>query len=365
MTSLSAFSIALLSFGAIANSPVPELGEIWTTKQEDEARVVADETLGLLKKMTEAKDFVRRDAHPKTHGCVTATLKIDTKNLKPSNRAGLFAQDGEYDSWIRFSNGKQGGANTSDLESDVRGIAIKLMNVKGTPKGSYDLLMANNREFFAEDGHDYQKLVTALRKGGLSMAAYSALNPYNISRVLKASIKMSSPLEQEYNSAVPYKLGGQSMRLRLVPVSKSNSGIPDKGDNYLAQRVASTLSQQKVDYTFYVQPNNDPKNNPIEDPRKEWNEETSPLIEVGKLTIHQQNNIHSPERVNFCENISFTPWNTLPGSRPLGQINRIRQIVYQEISRFRHERNRTLEVEPTNFKPCEGPAKALCVDPKL
>ena len=57
----------------------------------------------------------------------------------------------------------------------------------------------------------------------------------------------------------------------------------------------------------------------------------------------------SPEHLGFCENLSFTPWHTIPEHRPLGGINRVRKTVYDTISHVRHEINGDKHREPTGF----------------
>jgi hypothetical protein len=49
----------------------------------------------------------------------------------------------------------------------------------------------------------------------------------------------------------------------------------------------------------------------------------------------------------FCENLAFNPWRSLPEHRPLGGINRVRKDLYQELAKFRHQRNGVSYTEPT------------------
>ena len=51
----------------------------------------------------------------------------------------------------------------------------------------------------------------------------------------------------------------------------------------------------------------------------------------------------------FGENLSFTPWHSLPEHRPLGGINRARKIVYAAISTFRHAQNGVPRQEPLDW----------------
>ncbi len=48
----------------------------------------------------------------------------------------------------------------------------------------------------------------------------------------------------------------------------------------------------------------------------------------------------SLEQAVFCENLSFSPWHSLPEHRPLGLVNRVRKVAYREISRLRHDLNK-------------------------
>ena len=60
--------------------------------------------------------------------------------------------------------------------------------------------------------------------------------------------------------------------------------------------------------------------------------------------------------MQFCENLSFNPWRTLPEHRPLGSINRARLQVYPAISRFRHRKNNAPPWrEPTPEDPAFPP----------
>lgn len=69
-----------------------------------------------------------RQVHTKMHGCVKAAFTV-LPGLSPELRVGVFKEPLTYPTWIRFSN-----ANTivhPDKKKDVRGVAIKLMNVPG------------------------------------------------------------------------------------------------------------------------------------------------------------------------------------------------------------------------------------------
>ncbi|MEO6452861.1 MAG: hypothetical protein ABIN97_02250, partial [Ginsengibacter sp.] len=69
-----------------------------------------------------------RQVHTKMHGCVKAAFTV-LPGLAPELKVGIFKEALTYPAWIRFSN-----ANTimrADKKKDIRGVAIKLMNVPG------------------------------------------------------------------------------------------------------------------------------------------------------------------------------------------------------------------------------------------
>ncbi|MBY0516305.1 MAG: catalase [Bacteriovoracaceae bacterium] len=341
--------------------PPTELGETWSTKNEDQAHKILAQTQEMVQTRAASNGFMQRDAHPKAHGCVKATFSVNNNVLPPELRVGVFAKNKSYDAWIRYSNSDPDGEKKSDFEKDVRGMAVKLMNVEETPVGSQDFLMITAKEFFSKDGDDYLSLFNALKGGSARLALYGITHPLSAKRLLGARIQIAHSLETEYFSSTPYKLGPKSMRFKAKPCEAPSNDEPVKDDPfYLRKRIVEKLKKNEVCYNFFVQPNNEPKVNPIEDPRQGWNEEKSPYLNVATIKILKQEGIDSKAQLNFCENVSMDPWHTHPETRPLGQINRMRALIYQEISRLRHEGNRTMVIEPIDHTPCEGPEKVLC-----
>lgn len=355
------------SQASLITLPPPEMGEVWDGETESQAQEILDATMHMLMKDSAKDEFVRRDAHPKAHGCVKAHLDLDITNLPWDNRVGIFSKNKRYDAWIRFSNGAGGGASKHDLEKDVRGMAIKIMNVEKTPTGVHDILLANNKEFFSKDGSDYMDLVKTVSRGStLGIARFALMHPLSAKRIFEARINTGNVLKQDYHSSVPYKLGRHSARYRAVPCKAERDSIPGSNTdpNYLRQRLVTSLSSEDFCFDFYVQPNLNPKVQNIEDPRIIWSDETSKPIKVGRITIPKQTEINSKSRVNLCENMNFNPWHADASNRPMGQINRIRSLVYEEISKYRHGKNRTPIMEPVNHEPCAHRTSSLCDDPK-
>lgn len=83
----------------------------------------------------------------------------------------------------------------------------------------------------------------------------------------------------------------------------------------------------------------------VEDSMTEWMETQAPFYTVATLRIPQQT-FDTTDQNQFCENLSFSPWHTLPDHKPLGVMNRLRKVIYDRISRVRHEMNAAPRQEP-------------------
>jgi hypothetical protein len=356
--------------GISTDQPPLELGEQWSSDNEDQTdQIISLLEQGLLKRAA-SDDFVRRDAHPKHHGCVKAYFKMDSSGLPQDLRVGIFAPGSEpvHAAWIRFSNGNPTGANTPDIKKDVRGMAIKLMNVPGAQSGSQDFVMMTSKEFFSKNGSDYLDLTESLSGSTVSLLWYLATHATPRKIILNAQIQAANPLQVDYFSAVPYKLGSRSMKFKVLPCASNTffDTVPDKNASpvYLRERLVSTLEETGACFNFFVEPNMNPAGQPVEDPTLPWDESVSPYIKVATIEIPLQTGIDSAERMNFCENASFDPWHTLPETRPLGEINRMRLEIYSAISQFRHKYNNVPVIEPTSYDICSGASAPLCQTPK-
>lgn len=158
----------------------------------------------------------------------------------------------------------------------------------------------------------------------------------------------SSPLETRYWSCAAYLLGeGQAMQYSLRPCSTERTPIPPfPADNYLREAMAATLSEREVAFDFTAQLQTDAHRMPIEDGSVRWPEALSPHVRVATLRIPPQG-FDSAAQLAFADNLSLNPWHSIPEHRPLGNQNRARRTIYQELSRLRQEMNDAPHIEPT------------------
>ena len=333
----------------------PELGKEYPPA--DEQRHIDSLIRQLRAKMERdyAEGRVLRDAHPKMHGCVRGEFSIEP-NLPEELRVGIFAQQRTFPAWTRFSNAS--GTVQPDSTRDIRGAAIKLMNVAGptlqserTGDTTHDLILISDDRFLTKDVAQFDGLVAALTGGPIKMLLFFLSHPRAAWNLFVAMKRFSDPLDIRYFSVAPYMLGSRAVKYSLTPHDPVNAPVPSNpSPDFLKEAMVERLGRRVAAFDFSVQMQVDPVATPIEDAGVRWDEGRSPFRKVATLTIPSQV-FDTPERREFGDNLSFNPWRCLPEHRPLGGISRARRQVYQALSTFRHERNGVPRVEPTVDDP--------------
>lgn len=317
--------------------------------------------LHYVEKSLKEGGMARRDAHTYDTGCVRALFRVDA-DLDPSLQHGVFIPGHEYPAWIRFSN-----ANTvarSRWWPDARGMAVKLMNVGGTKllddeKSTQDFILINYPVFFVDDLERYKALFATFLKGGIIDQYVRAPFKLRGREILLAyavnALWLANPLFHQYWSMTPYRLGlGPVDRLALKYTAKprvlSKQTFLQRLAPYLRwhfsskREISRTLEGGERCFDFYVQRYVDHRT-PIEDSKVEWEEDVSKPEHVASIIIPPQE-LMSAERDKLCENLSFSPWHSLPEHKPLGLVNRVRKRVYLRISEHRHKLNDPPKAEP-------------------
>lgn len=335
----------------------PLLATEYPPKGEKEA---IDKIIGLLKERLE-KDYpppkrTRRDAHPKQHGLVKAEFTV-SDNIAPELKVGLFAKPETYKSWIRLSNLNGGGS--PDISKDSRGLAIKLMGVPGTKlledelnATTQDFVFMSTDHFVTKDVAGFARLLKAVNGGKLKAILYFATHLKLFKLFTGINIQVSNLFQIPWGSTTPYLYGDRAVKYALIPQQKPTATIPtgdDISDNYLRERMVEDLSKGDVYFDFCIQLQVDAKTMPIEDPRVIWDKNKSPFIKVATVKIMKQV-FDTPAQQLYGDQLSFTPWHSLPEHRPLGGINRGRKAIYSTMSKFRHKRNNEVSKEPTTWK---------------
>lgn len=298
-----------------------------------------------------------RDAHPKAHGCVRAEFHV-SKNIPAQFAKGVFIPDQSYQAWIRFSNASN-DASSADIDKDARGIAIKLLGVVGEKilesekqATTQDFIMINHPIFFANDAKRYLSFINDVNSHNMIRKLHIpfALGFKGTMNALGArNSQIANPLYVRYWSMVPYQLGlgndRQAVKYSVRACSVTANNLPkNPSHDFLREALKNTLQQTDACMEFLIQPRTSSKML-VEDSMTEWDEKAAPFYQVATIYIPKQN-FDTPEQNKFCENLSFTPWHALPAHKPLGAVNRMRKVIYENISRVRHDMNSAPRQEP-------------------
>jgi hypothetical protein len=333
-------------------------GREYPTKDEEKVaadivKLLQDEMLRMYPFPTTGKKQLRQ-IHPKMNGCVKAEFIIEP-NLPAELKVGLFKEPKSFPAWVRLSNGRT--KPLPDTKKDIRGFAIKIMNVPGKKLddsdpdiGSHDFILMNTKNFVAGDVKQFAKILKVvttptkpsniLPKMGIVFSSIPVLR-----RAGKAKIKINHPCEIPYFSTVPFRFGDETKAVKYgaFPSEKNQSEYPDtSGEDLLRVNLAATLKKNEIVYDFKIQFQTDPVKMPIEDPTVEWDSE---YIKLATIRIPTQV-FDTPERNELGDNLSFNSWHCIAEHRPLGNFNRVRKIIYEAMYGFRHQQNNIKDEEP-------------------
>jgi catalase len=331
-------------------------GQEYPEKNEEKiadkiVKLLQDQMLRLYEKN---KKKQLRQIHPKMNGCVKAEFIIE-KNLPEDLKVGIFKEPVSFPAWIRFSNGDT--RPLPDWKKDIRGFAIKIMNVPGkkiveskASGGNHDFILMNTKNFVSKKVthfHRILKVVTVPYKPGTFFPKlFSVIQSVPILvRATKAKVKCDHPFNVSYFSTVPYRFGDKTKAVKyaVIPSEKNKLIYTDtKNKDFLRANMAATLLKHEITYNFFIQFQTDPGKMPIEDPTVVWD---SPLIKVATIRIPTQI-FDTPGQNDFGDNLSFNSWHALPEHQPLGNFNRVRKKIYKEMYEFRHKHNNIKDVEP-------------------
>ena len=298
---------------------------------------------------------LRKD-HPKSHGLVWGEFKVE-HNIPEALQVGIFAQPKIYPMWMRLSNAgsiEKRGQFKSDLDPDVRAMAIKLLQVEGEKvlddeQETQDFLLINHPTFFVHDAQGFANLMK-VTVGRANEDEMRSLAPTMAVLNTIGSKQVTNPLAIQYWSTTPYQLGSQSMKFSVKPHQQDPPGTTPTSPTYLRESVVKYLSTDSQDATFdfLVQLYVNEEKTPIEDPMQEWTERDSPLIKLATISIPAQK-FDFAERQRLDEGMAFMAWHTLPAHAPLGGVNLARKKVYQEMVKARRSNMQHRVEEPQAY----------------
>ncbi|GAA0852841.1 catalase family protein [Aliiglaciecola litoralis] len=306
---------------------------------------LAQEMLKLITQVSLERDPsgpVKRLNQVKTQGCFNGSFTV--RNDIPEHfKQGLFAHARRYPVYARFAN----ASTMDDSEKDLRGLSLRVFDVQGLPvwgvQGRQDFLMNSYPVLFAQSPEVFYQFIQAQHDDGL---VGFFLNPFDshlkaLRILLQARERPNSVFDIRYWSTTAYRLGRDELAVKysVKPCSDYTSSEPNEySADYLRQAMKKHLTKTPVCFEFMLQQQSDATAMPIEDATVEWDEEVSPFVTVADIEFTQQD-FSSDEALSRCENASFNPWQSLAEHRPLGRINQVRKLIYQQMAALRRARS--------------------------
>ncbi len=360
-----------------------ELGEVIQPDEIDAAKTIAkviEEQIRTKTSGTNQGARALRDAHPKQHGCVRAKFEVDP-SIDPQFAYGVFAKGNKFDAIIRYSNSSH-IPTQADIKEDGRGMAMKLFNVPGkklleteSQSTTQDFILISHPVFFTDNPKTYIDFISNFENSGLAAKA-KTLAALGIKGAKIASditsLQVASPITTQYFSNVPYQLGAGATRKAVKYTVKAcgtdaKNGVSEPTKftngptdipksttdvNYLRTRLVEHFKTSDACMEMFVQ-FRESSNMSVENSMDEW---TTPWHKVATIRASKadQTIAATPDFTiatnQTCDSLSFNPWHSLPEHKPLGSMNRIRKVVYEHISKLRHQINSEPFKEATSNK---------------
>jgi choline dehydrogenase-like flavoprotein len=324
-----------------------------------ERETIQSITAVLTAKLNDQYKGVRhlRDTHTKGHACVKANLTIS--HLLPPNLNVGFLQgkpNGEktYKAWIRFSNASDHVA--ADTERDFRGMAVKLFGVSGErlpdpgdEDNTQDILFIGHNAFFAGDPQHFHDFFAACTKGGGScdptknpyVTWHLLTHPRGAYNLLVGRKTYPSIPDIKWFSAAPSMLGEQIVKYGASPCEQqANYNKPGNTSDYLLQRLQNVLdpaNNRHFCLNLKIQVRND-LSQPVENTLIAWDDNVAKWQQAARIDIYPQT-FSTTAQQEFCERLTFNPWNGLQAHRPVGGISRARRDVMHDLQEVRLKAN--------------------------
>jgi len=279
----------------------------------------------------------------KQHGA--AKGKLTVANECPSKfRKGLW-QGGPYDVWMRWSSDV--APNIPDQNNNTLGFALKLFGVKGPTLASdnplastADLIFQNSDIFFVDNAQEMAAISSEDETN-----AFTAIHKRSLLILNEMAKEEKSLAAARYCSTLPYAVGEEIVKFRLIAAQPVQTDPPGPSPNYLAEDLKKRLKAGAIGFVMEAQSFVDNSVTPIDRATERWEEAISPFVPVARLDIPAQD-IDQVGQAAYGESLAFSPWRTLYENRPLGSIADARRISYPASAAVRRSLNGQPMEEP-------------------
>lgn len=322
-----------------------------------------------------------RDFHSKGM-CAKATFTVKAQDIPGGLRVGLFAQDGVYPMYGRFSNGRP-GRDANDQNGSVFGFAVKLIGVPGNKfdmqslgsskpiNSNQDWNMATGQTFAIPNAAIYREQ----RESGASTAATAAFairHPIITSALLGSLTNIDSFTAASYHTQVALHYGEDHIaKFSVAPCDNIETKITSsearkRDSDYLRKDLTRRITTSGACFVFRAQVrqadhkltaiNADwAKKYPSDNPTVVWPEGVMPYITLAKIEFPKQPKLLALQPT--CEALSFNPGNALQDFRPIetDTLMRARFLsAYEGSVTTRTSLNRIAQSEPAPISDVAG-----------
>ena len=339
--------------------------------------------------VTEGSGRAVRGAHAKTLGVLRAEVEM-TGNAPAPYRQGIYATPGRHDALIRFSSASNHLGPDAAL-GPVLGFAIKIFDVAGTKlvedepdSATFDLVLKNSPTFIANTAKHYlfiqevgdqvpsylkrgeagfRQLLTDFLtgKGTLEQDDWAWEELFTFVKTATQT-PVRNPLLNNYWTMAAVRHGDYIAKIRVAAAAENAGTVIhhqldlNSGPDVFGPVLVDELKAHAFDFDLQVQLCADLKAMPVNDATREWPEQLSPFVTVGRVRVPRQD-ISGSENSDKGDALAFNQWRVTADHRPLGEIMDVRR-VYSASAKVR----RTLNHQPQREPASAGEVLAL---PKL
>ncbi|MEI9851671.1 MAG: hypothetical protein WDN24_13415 [Sphingomonas sp.] len=241
---------------------------------------------------------------------------------------GIFAHE-RLDAWMRFSSDT--APSSPDLGSTL-GIGIKLFgvpgeNALGEAGNTADLIMQAASRFFVDDA---RQMVDFTYAGVVQRDydAYLAKHPETNAILNAMTAPRGSVLTTTYWAILPFRLGGDIVKYRLLPETAPED-VPDDAPDYLAIDMRNRLSERGYRFVLEVQRRTDPETMPLDRAMVEWPRGRKPVRRDRDAGDPAQR-VDARGQSDYGQGLAFNIWRVPLANSPCEEssIAVVRRTVY-------------------------------------
>jgi len=283
-----------------------------------------------------------RALHAKAHAGLHAEVEV-LADIPDYARIAVFAEPKKHAAYVRFSNGS--GARVADDKPDVRGLAIKILDVPGKKlipgmedETTQDFLFINTPALAFRTVEEFVVFVQAASSPALlplRLFGHFGFGAFGLLKRLVASVRPITSLATEaYFTVAPIRFGDYAARLSLAP---KQTDVPPKSGVSLRDEIASRIKRAPLVWDLRAQLFVSEEKTPIEDTSRAWSESDAPFVPLARLTIPVQDpdSDEGTTTRDLVEKLAFDPWHACEELRPLGAAMRARSPAYRESQKAR------------------------------